>query len=89
MPILSLNLNIDDHPWDDLQTLKHQGKLITAMGPEAGAIRIGALPGGMKSGKTSIAIAVPLPDGTLLLTETSLELFLAAAAAFKAAYPNG
>lgn len=43
----------------------------------------------MTSGKTSISIAVPLPDGSYIITETSLELLLTAAAAFKARYPNG
>lgn len=59
------------------------------MGHDAGAIRLAGIPGGMTSGKTSISIAVPLPDGSYIITETSLELLLTAAAAFKARYPNG
>lgn len=47
---------------------------------------VGAMPGGMQSGKPSVAIVAELPDGTQVFSETSLELFLAAAAAFRARY---
>ena len=89
MPVMTVTMNIEDTPWEDLHTLRDQGKLITAMSFEAGRIRIGGLPNGMNSGKTSVAIAVPLPDGTIVLTETSLALFLNAAEILKVAYPNG
>lgn len=48
--------------------------------------RIGALPGGMASGKASVAVVVRLTDGRLVLAETSLDLFLGAAAALRARY---
>ncbi len=48
--------------------------------------RVGGLPGGMASGKTSVAFDIPLPDGRHVLAETSLELFLAAADALRARY---
>ncbi len=89
MPVLKITVNCERDPWDDLLPLREQGKLITAMGTESGAIRVGGLPHGMDSGKTSISIVIPLPDGTMILTETSLALFLAAARALEGAYPNG
>lgn len=89
MPVLTVTVNLDETPWEDLMALREKGKLITAMNVEAGAIKIGGLPQGMQSGKTAVAIAVPLPDGTVILTETSLSCFLAAAKILEAAYPNG
>lgn len=89
MPVLSLTLNLDENPWNDLAGLREQGKLITAMGEESGPIRIGGLPNGMESGATAVEIALRLPDGTLILTETSLKLFLAAADALRVVYPKG
>jgi hypothetical protein len=87
-----MKISIDcehDQDWADLARLRTEGKLITAMGDEAGTIRVGCLPGGMTSGRTSVSIVIPLPDGTMLLTETSLALFVMAAKALEAAYPNG
>jgi hypothetical protein len=50
-------------------------------------IAIGALAGGMKSGKPSVAIAMYLPNnGGCVLGETSLALFLATADALKARF---
>lgn len=89
MPVLTVTVDIDRDPWEDLNALRAEGKLISAMHVEAGTIRVGGLPHGMSSGRTSVAIAVPLPDGTVLLTETSLALFLQAAEILKVKYPNG
>jgi hypothetical protein len=89
MPVLTVTVDIDSTPWEDLKALSAEGKLISAMHMEAGTIRVGGLPRGMESGRTSVAIAVPLPDGTVLLTETSLALFLQAAKILEAKYPNG
>lgn len=84
-----ITVNCDRDPWTELAELRREGKLITAMGDESGSIRFGGLPAGMASGRTSVEILIPLPDGTMLLTETSLTLFVAAAKALEAAYPNG
>lgn len=45
-----------------------------------------ALPGGMQSGKPSVAIIAELDDGTQVFAETSLALLQAAARAFTAKY---
>ena len=47
---------------------------------------LSALPAGMKSGRTSVAICVELPDGQWVFAESSLRLFLAAADALRARY---
>ena len=61
MPVLTVTVNIDEFPWEDIAALREQGKLITAMHVEAGTIKVGGLPHGMESGLTSVAIAIPLP----------------------------
>jgi len=88
MPALSITPNLEATPWEDLRLLREQGKLITAMGDEGGTIRIGGLPRGMMSGKASVTIAVPLPDGMVIVTETSLRLFLTAARALRMTYEH-
>lgn len=47
--------------------------------------RITRLVGGTASGKSSIAIGIRLGDGTMVVGETTMALFLSAAAAMKAA----
>jgi uncharacterized membrane protein len=42
-------------------------------------IKIAALGGGMKSGLPSLAIRLDLPDGKVVIAETSLALFLSTA----------
>jgi len=41
-----------------------------------------SLAGGMQSGKASVAVLIPLEDGSYVFAETSLSLFCAAARAF-------
>jgi hypothetical protein len=45
---------------------------------------VAALPRGTVSGKPTVTFRVDLPDGTVVLAETTLSLFLSAADAFKA-----
>lgn len=45
---------------------------------------IALLKGGMQSGKSSVSFRIDLNDGTVIIAETSLTLFLAAARAFQA-----
>lgn len=54
-------------------------------------IRAVCLPGGMASGKPSVALLVHLEDGSAVIIETSLELLLTTADVFKAKYgdPRG
>lgn len=47
-------------------------------------ITIGTLEGGMVSGKTSLMIIIPLPDGRTVIAETSLACFRTANAALSA-----
>lgn len=58
---------------------------IIHVGEEA-YIEVGGLPGGMASGKPSVAFCIPLPDGRVVIAETSLALLLTAGDALKARY---
>lgn len=78
MTALGITLNLDENPWTDLQ----RDDLVHVTTP----LRVGALPGGMSSGKASVAIALFLPDGRPVIAEMSLDHFLAAAAALHARY---
>lgn len=65
---------------DDLR-----GKEIIQLADEA-AIRLGALPGGMKSGRTSVSLIFPLPDGRFVFAQTSLGLLQGAVRGFTIVY---
>jgi ABC-type uncharacterized transport system permease subunit len=49
------------------------------MGAEAAPIEVALLRGGMQSGAPSVTLRLDLPDGRVVLTETSLALFALAA----------
>lgn len=73
-----------DNAWPDLR-----GKVGTDAVIHVGDgshIQIAALPGGMTSGKASVMFRFDLPDGHVVLYETSLANFLAAARALAARY---
>lgn len=76
MPYLGVKLDATG-AWPDLKGA-----------PRGELERVGALPGGMTSGKASVALVVRLKDGQLVFVETSLDLFLAAAAALRARYAD-
>lgn len=59
-----------------------QGKRIRKAEIEA----ITALPKGMASGNTSVALIIPLKDGSYVFAETSLKLLQMATAAFTGRY---
>lgn len=86
MPALSITLNLESDPWEDLKLRSEEGRLVHL---KDAPMRVGALPRGMQSGKASVAIAIELPDGRTVVAETSLELFLAAARVFQVGRDRG
>lgn len=82
MPLIRINL-VGDGSWDDLAGKQDQ---IIHLGNDAPPIGVWALAGGMTSGKPSVAIRFDLPDGKIVIAETSLALFLSAADALRARY---
>ena len=74
----SLDLHIEgDNCWPDLKEKGYIGTTITS---------IAGLPKGTVEGRPSVAIRVDLPDGRVVLAETTLRLFLRAAEALAARY---
>ena len=73
---LTITPNLEEAPWRDLAN---------NCVPEMGTIsRIGRLPRGTVSGKSSVSVVITLADGSNVVGETTLALFLAAALAVKA-----
>lgn len=99
MPALSLKMNLEEkgldaiallmqkHGSNDPEVLRASGDLIV-MGNEA-RVEVGVMPRGMQSGKASVMFCFTLPDGKVVLVETSLAVFLAAAQAFNARHGTG
>jgi hypothetical protein len=70
-----------DACWPDL---RDDPGVIVLMGDDAPPIGLALLPGGMASGRASVAFRIALPDGRTVLTETSLALLDQALAIFHA-----
>jgi hypothetical protein len=66
--------NLGITPWTDLATKK--------LGPQGIITRIGMLPGGMVTGKPSIAVMIKHEDGTETIAELSYEHFEIASRVF-------
>lgn len=79
-PVLTLHLS-GDGLWPDLLD-----KTVHHLANDAPPIQVSALADGMVSGAPSVAIRIDLPNGEVVLAETSLALFLMAADALKARY---
>lgn len=76
MPHMKIVLD-GDGKFPELQGKKiHRAEISAATG----------LPGGMASGKASVAFIIPLEDGSVVFAETSLSVFLGAARAFRGRY---
>lgn len=77
-PVLTLVLR--EPAWPDLH-----GRDVIHLANDT-RIEIAGLEGGMASGLPSVAMRLDLPDGRVVVAETSLVLFLTAADGLKARY---
>ena len=77
-----LNIVLREPAWPDLKDRRDE--VIHVTGP----IGITALPGGMSSGATSVMLRIDLPDGRVVLAESSLALFVAAVRALQGRFPS-
>lgn len=82
MPIINLKLD-GDGAWTDLQ-----GKDYIHLTGDVPAWEIVALEGGMGTGNPSLALRLDLPDGRVVVAETSVKAFLTTAAAIRARFPG-
>ena len=82
--MVMMNIILDgDNAWPDLKDLP-EGKLHHIKNIEA----VTLLKGGMASGKPSVAFRITLPDGSVVVAETSAALFITAAHVFHARHPE-
>ncbi len=73
-----IHLQLDgDGAFEDL---RDKGDAVTHL---TGDFTIAALTAGMVSGRPSVALRFDLPDGRVIIQETSVRIFLAAAAAIR------
>ena len=73
MPVIVMKLG-KEPIWPDLAERIERGE-VYYLSKDAPPIQIGALEGGMTSGKPSVAIRIDLPDGKVVVAETSWALF--------------
>lgn len=81
---LTVTPDVDRAPWHDLADRIHPDA-VSDDRPMPHLRRIGLLRNGMASGRASVAIAVELGDGRVVLAETSYRLWRVAVAALAAA----
>lgn len=88
MPHINIRLDVDMSGFDALAGIENAAEGIAAGRvihiSDNANVEIGTLRHGMESGKDSVAICFPLPDGRVVLLETSAQLFIAAAQAITA-----
>lgn len=82
MPNLKLRPRVDEHGGFDFLKGVDPDKIIHL----TDTIEVGSLEGGMASGKPSVAFCFRLPDGRVVVAETSLELLIAAGRGLAAAH---
>ena len=82
MQILKLILD-EDKTWPDLQ---EENCIYLGEGPSL--IQVAVLKRGMKSGLPSVVIRLDLPDGEVVIAETSAVLFVAAGKKIEAKFPE-
>lgn len=82
--MIGMSIILDgDNAWPDLKD-----KPPIHLGNGAPPLQVAVLKGGMTSGRPSIAIRADLPDGRVLVAETTARLFVSAARAIEARYPD-
>jgi len=82
MPSLDIIMQ-GDQCWPDIAE-----KEVIHLGNDAPPIGVAVLDGGMSGGRPSVTLRVDLPDGRVVLAETSARLFCAAARMIMAKHPD-
>lgn len=81
MPAIAIKLDVDECGFDALTGIDGQDDPRLIHLANEARIEIGTLRAGTAAGKDSVAICIPLPDGKVLIAETTAALFLGAARA--------
>lgn len=91
MPAMNIILD-GDNAWPDLNLNNpHRSPTppkVHHLGPDAPPIDVAVLASGMTSGRPSVMFRLNLPDGSVVLAETSARLFCIAARAVMAKFPD-
>lgn len=84
--MISMTIKLDgDNAWPDLRDKNPPPIHVPNDGPP---IEVAVLNKGMESGRPSVCFRFALPDGQVVLAETSARLFCAAARAINAKFPH-
>ncbi len=81
-----LNATAAEPAWPDLKG-RPEGEVIL-LGNGSKPIQVVILDKGMTSGRPSVGIRLDLPDGKVVIAETTARLFCSCAKAFMAKYPD-
>lgn len=79
-----LNIILEEPAWPELAD---RGDDVIHIS-EGNILGLAVLDGGMTSGKPSVALRIDLPDGKVVIAETSARLLCTAAQTILARYPN-
>lgn len=84
--MISMTVSLEgDGAWPDLQ---YRPTDIIHLSNDAKPIRVVVLNGGMETGRPSLAMRIDLPDGKVVVAETSARLFCSAAKLIMSKYPD-
>lgn len=82
--MIAMTIILDgDAAFEDLQ-----GRDVIHLADGAPPIQVAVLDGGLASGRPSVALRIDLPDGRAVVAETTARLFVTAARAIVARYPD-
>lgn len=89
MPMVSVKVDVTGPGGglDAIAKLEREGRMSDLIHLNE-PFEIGGVPHGMASGRASVGMAFTLPDGKVLLVETSLASLKMAMAAFNGRYPD-
>lgn len=82
--MITMNIALDGNGcWTDLQS-----KEVIHLGDGSPPISVAILDAGLSCGRPSLAIRIDLPDGRVVVAETSARLFCTVARMIMAKYPD-
>lgn len=87
--MIQMNVLLEgDKCWPDLEQKAIDNKVIHLDGNDLPPIQVGVIEGGLASGRPSLTLRIDLPDGKVILAETTARLFCTSARIIMAKYPN-
>lgn len=84
MAVLKIALD-GDGAWADLAGLPPE-RVVNLMAPDATVLELTALPHGTAAGRVAVGLRLTLPDGRVVVTQTTLRMLVVAVRAIVARY---